>query len=46
MTVGSVDLGEDVYAGAPGKHLLIIYSYRENEGVCKKVDVYQKVILP
>lgn len=46
LEVGPVDLQCEVYGGKPGRHLLVIYSYRETEGICHKVDVGQKVALP
>ncbi|MBI3801887.1 MAG: hypothetical protein HY268_33565 [Deltaproteobacteria bacterium] len=46
ITVSPEDLEEEVYSGKPGKHLLVIYSYREDEGLCKKTDVYQRMVLP
>jgi len=46
VVVGPEDLECEVYSGKPGKHLLVIYSHGENEGLCKKTDVYQRMILP
>ena len=46
IIVGPESLQCEVYSGAPGKHLLVIYSHGENEGLCKKTDVYQRMILP
>ena len=46
MIVGPEDLKCEVYSGSPGKHLFIIYSYRENWGIYKKANVYEPVVLP
>lgn len=46
IPAGSESLQCEVYSGALGKHLLVIYSHGENEGLCKKTAVYQRMILP